>query len=277
MRNAPPQRSGRRGFTLIELMVVMAIIAILVGLVAAAVMKYMVEGPKAQARNELVGLEVALNSFYKDYGFYPPSKIVLKEQGNYDTTNQLEKDSVAILTKMFPSLQVNGTPVKWSGVTNNGTYTLEGDECLVWFLQGPTGQGFSDTVLGTNVGIRARGTYYSFPAGRLVTNNSRNSGKFPVFMDPFGNKPYAYLSSYSIFKQNNYNRYGSTDCPTLGVNPYWGNPGQYYNPKTFQIISAGPDSLFGPGNQWIAVNAASMPAAGRDDMTNFYERQMGIY
>src|SRR5262249_57460594 len=52
-------------------------------------------------------------------------------------------------------------------------------------------------------------------------------GKVPTF--------YAYFSSYG--KPNGYNRYGSSDCASLGLSPYAVSASKYWNESTFHIIS----------------------------------------
>lgn len=82
---------------------------------------------------------------------------------------------------------------------------------------------------------------------------------------------------------NGYNRYRGTDCPSLGVWPYAetiGPRSRFVNPAGFQIISAGKDCQFGPGTDgpshtWSPATAASIPAAGRDDLANFYRAHLG--
>jgi hypothetical protein len=107
-----------------------------------------------------------------------------------------------------------------------------------------------------------------------------------VYNDPYG-VPYAFFSAYK--RENGYNRYRdamnnpSTDCPSLGVWPYLktGSPLTFWNERSFQIISAGPNKTFGPGNPYDPVKGyqpplwgPSSPAVGpgEDDMTNFAQK-----
>jgi len=64
-------RVRRRGFTLLELMVVIAIIAVLAGLFLPALQSVLERAKKAQARNDVIQIVTAVNAFYAEYGRYP--------------------------------------------------------------------------------------------------------------------------------------------------------------------------------------------------------------
>jgi len=64
-------RLSARGFTLVELLVVITIIAALVGLTAPMVMKQVKKGPFVEALGNSKQIGLALMEFEKDYGSYP--------------------------------------------------------------------------------------------------------------------------------------------------------------------------------------------------------------
>jgi prepilin-type N-terminal cleavage/methylation domain-containing protein len=59
------------GFTLLELLIVIAIIAILAGLLFPAFMGAQKAAKKTQAKNDLTQIVTAVNGFYTEYGKYP--------------------------------------------------------------------------------------------------------------------------------------------------------------------------------------------------------------
>ena len=61
------------GFTLLELVVVIAIITILVGLLFPAFQAVQNSAKKTQAKNDLTQIVTAVNAFYTEYGKYPTS------------------------------------------------------------------------------------------------------------------------------------------------------------------------------------------------------------
>lgn len=65
------KEASRRAFTLIELMVVIAIIAILLGLALPAYQGVLERAKKVEAKNDLIQIATAVNAFYTEYGKYP--------------------------------------------------------------------------------------------------------------------------------------------------------------------------------------------------------------
>lgn len=306
-----PARRG--GFTLIELLVVIAIILILVGLLAAGVSRAIIKGQEARNRNDIMQLEMALQSFKTQYGFYPPSLLALPEIGTGFPSGLLGNDSQYYLSTMFPRIDWT-VPQDWDG---NGqlstTTTLTGDQCLVFFLGGMGGvNGFATNpkVPGASPSVNPQrtATFYEFQLNRLSFANENRldaSGNpvpnvFPVYLDVYGKRPYLYFSSYK--QTNGYIRYGDPppDCPQNG-GPYRQAHNsslpvqapenrQFWKPNSFQIISAGRDKKFGNGPNSggngvqyfqvyvagdISANAAGIPPDGQDDQANFAPGLLG--
>jgi type II secretory pathway pseudopilin PulG len=71
------------GVTLIELMVVLLVIAVLIGLLVPALVGALRTGREGAERTEIGNLATALEHFKGQYGVYPPSQIVLIENGDY--------------------------------------------------------------------------------------------------------------------------------------------------------------------------------------------------
>ncbi len=94
-----------RGFTLIELMVVIVILGILVGIVAPRIMDQPEEAKQVKARAQIEGLESALKMYKLDNGAYPtteqglqalveaPSGAKKWRKGGYLEKGKVPKDS----------------------------------------------------------------------------------------------------------------------------------------------------------------------------------------
>jgi len=295
-RNHGP-RHGRTAFTLIELLVVVAIIAILVGMTMVAVQKIRDRANEVQLRSDISQLQASISKAQTDLGIgYIPSQLVIDESGLYvppptatpalvnlyaDSKSILLKlmhqtDSLALTASTVPGIA--GPGIDWN---NNGMIdpptVLSGDQCLVFFLGGivsgspPAARGFSTNPRNPADGRQDRiGPFFQFESKRLV----QGGNGFYSYNDPYGT-PYAYFSSYKI--ANAYSRYGVSDCANLGVSPYIQSTTPtvtFYNPKSFQIISAGKDRTFGPGGLWGPSNPPTNPAAA-DDMSNFSSSLLG--
>lgn len=73
LSDARSLRSLRRGFTIIELLVVMAVLAILASLVVPRYMDKVDTARETVLKQDLQGLRTALDQFYRDQSRYPES------------------------------------------------------------------------------------------------------------------------------------------------------------------------------------------------------------
>lgn len=71
--------SRSRGFTLIEIIVILAVISILVAILTPTVLKYIDEAREDRAKEDVKSISAMLNDLIKDTGQYPGNKL---ESGN---------------------------------------------------------------------------------------------------------------------------------------------------------------------------------------------------
>jgi prepilin-type N-terminal cleavage/methylation domain-containing protein/prepilin-type processing-associated H-X9-DG protein len=88
------------GFTLVELLVVISIIAILAALLLPALAGAKFQGRNTTCKNNLRQMEIGLQMYINNHGVYPPCVFFLDQAGSYlDWDQMLEKD-------MFPERNV---------------------------------------------------------------------------------------------------------------------------------------------------------------------------
>ena len=108
MRRIPEtSRPARSGFTLVELLVVIGIIALLVSLTAAAVMRVRHKATELQMRSDISQLSASVTQFNVEYHVdHFPSVIILKNDlTTYNLGNLVEKESLLFLKRVWPRLQ----------------------------------------------------------------------------------------------------------------------------------------------------------------------------
>ena len=274
-------RSRNSAFTLVELMIVIAIIGILASLATVGVMKALEKGKMVAARTEISQLEAAIAAAKQNLGGvdYLPSAIMLYNTPAGFNTNPLGVSTANFLTKAFGRAWQSSTSCPWMGASYTGSYPvpMNGMEALVYWLGGVrdssgTFRGFSSNPAAPwgigNASYKLKGPFYEFDSVRVLNNTSTNR---PTFVNSWGGA-YAYFSSsdYAYFLSNPLSGvllpYHKSAAPPVSA-------GSFYNAKTFQIISSGQDQSFGPGGYYNPPYAIGLPIY--DDLANFSSTQLG--
>ncbi|MCA9089942.1 MAG: prepilin-type N-terminal cleavage/methylation domain-containing protein [Planctomycetaceae bacterium] len=213
-------RSTRRGFSLIELMVVIVIIGILMGMLFVGINSAMSAARVASVNAEIQNLGKAISDFKLQYGVEPPSFIVLYEDASYwnDPTPsepaaitddaeriRLRNVSKATIRSIWPNYNFTASAYINNDTDSSDTFILNGAECLVFFLGGtadpnvatqwlPTGFSADSTRPFTPGGNRV-GPFAEMLPARFVDTDSDG---MPEYVDglPSQTTPLQYFSSY---------------------------------------------------------------------------------
>ena len=261
------QTSVRRGFTLIEILVVIVIISMLIALLVPVLANIQQGGQVARVKNEINQLSTAIVAFKNTYGTEPPSRFRLYDDFNLYLTEDAagpntpedaaRLKSVQVIRRFWPRFEFNTTR-DWAGDgAFTEAYTLNGSESLLFFLggiiePGPNLTGFSkNPVAPFSTGGSREGPFMEFSASRVkdsITESEGGNTGIPEYLDPLEgqSRPYHYMHS-SSYKDHDPLEFTAPLAAALLPNVYRQNDGArtYYKPKTFQLISPGFDGLYG--------------------------------
>lgn len=234
------RRRAERGFTLVELLVVVAIIGLLVAILLPALYTAFGSVTNAARKTEVVQLAQAIEAFKVKYGAYPP-----------DFSDQARV--IAFFRRAFPR-SVDAPP---SG--------LNRAQALVFWLGG-----FSPDATRPITGGGERSPFYQFDAARLQA-----AGAYQVYLPKESTAPYVYFEAgvNGAGYANGGNSFSGMGSGT--ARPYRSDVAAqvWCNPKSFQIISAGQDDDFGTRSgdgSW--PSGANYSIADRDNVVNFNEK-----
>jgi prepilin-type N-terminal cleavage/methylation domain-containing protein len=178
-----PPSPFRRGFTLVEILVVIAIIAVLVGLLTAAAIRVRETGRVLRVANEISQLGLALEEFKNKIGNgeYPP---------DFANSSQSKYDVQRFMARAFSRCPANRLPGYLTSYYSNPNasapaYPLNPSTALYFWLAGPFGNGFSadpmDPFDQASVNPSRIGPFYEFDRLRLF---DPTRGAQPIFPSP---------------------------------------------------------------------------------------------
>ena len=247
---APPRRARRSGFTLVELLVVIGIIATLVGLLLPAVQAARESGRRNTCANNLGQLGKAVMAFDSQKQFIPgwrnahPSSLVV------NPADTIADGAVSWTVPLLPNLERKDAYNLWSNTISSGALSSGNTAPAMAILKCPTAPADNDAqptlAYGGNVGI-----------GVVANKQYKNDG---VMMDTLGSGSYAPSKTSIDFVSA-----GDGATMTLLFAEKSGplfTPQAYYDvaPRSFGLLSG---ASFGPtSSPWVAPGQLAGPIPG---------------
>ena len=210
----------RSGFTLVELLAVIMIIALLAALVTPAVMRARTSARNAAIKAEIDMLHMAIMNYKNDYGSFPPAVDL-----NPGTASTPPTPAQKHLQRLFPRCaNVVGQ------FSAGGAGQITPINALASWLLGFTGDPSNPLLPPAN-----RKKLFDFDQTRI---NASTGGYAPAGKSL---SPYIYMdyASYAYCASNPVSVSNGTMTPELTA------AGSAFNPDTFQILCAGQDETWG--------------------------------
>jgi len=259
------------GMTLVELLIVMVVIGILIGILVPVLGPILIGSGEFVIVNEVTQLDLAVEKFKDEKGFYPP---------DFTTINNIN-DLKTYLVKLAPNhTQTDAQLTNWMAAVGNN---LGPSSSLVFWLSGLRNSAQFPLTLPDGTIIAAyqgagdqedRLTYFEFKSDRLLV-----SGQVAAYGQAKGNKTLPYIYFNSAYADVNDIPKSFTVSTGETVVPYPKTPGdfagEFLNHNKTQIIAPGMDGRYG---NYVLSGSPSIPNAWttvdnlpthRDNITNF--------
>ena len=221
----------RPGFTLVELLVVVGIIAILAALLTPVVMQSLAKARNAAIKAEIDMLHMAIMNYKNEYGSFPPCI-----DSNGTASNLVNRH----LLRLFPRISSSGTATAFQVAQIRPESSIY--PWLCGYTDDPT-----DPLANVNASL-TRNKLFDFDSSRVLSK---------LYYYPSGKQgsPFIYINSANYVIPGA----GTVATYTYGDNTYYAhrvplpaaptvfNNGSQpaFNPDTFQILCAGRDEQFG--------------------------------
>ena len=298
----PRHYKSRAAFTLTELLIAITVIAILAGMLSPVVLRSLQTAREATQLFEIKQIELAIEQFKNDNGFYPPT-IGLDPNFEINSVADMQR----YLNKMAPRNRESALPSKFSntpaGQTRLQTWWLNVGSglnettSLQFWLSGlcknkqfpVTGNVVVDTN-GTTAGVMTicafndnsysdgtpfavvpslltveRNVYFDFRQAQLEVVNA---GAAALYNQSFGDDDDGDIAiRYLDHKSYAFGAYHDGSTATA--------PFSFFNPASFQIVTYGSDGL--PGTPAILGDITGSGAQGADNLANFAEGRVEKY
>lgn len=297
----PTHRDPRRGFTLVEILIVIAIIGVLAGLITTAAMSAMKAAKRTRIKVEIDNISAAFQQYKNDHGSFPPNMndTTAMKRHFRKAFPRIATSDLAIVKQRFRTFSPAEAVVFWlGGFSADPQYPLTGPG-------GPLAK--PDPTTESN--LDGRTFLYDFDKSRLVVANYKLEGVVNGNGDRYDVLRYWYppeglTAPYVYYDTSRYDTLteaealplvnGSTNWTSGGLQtPILSSTGnvaplmrrtfegataadhryEFVNPKSFQLLHAGIGDDWG-SDDWngnVPPNFPNGPFTGEmaDNLSNF--------
>lgn len=255
--------SKRRGFTLVELLVVITIIGLLIAILVPAINIARVSAKNFAITAEVTQLSQGLEEYKNAFGDYPP---------NFNNGALLQRH-LSKRQRLAPTQLT-----EFAKYVEGGSLPIDPAETIPFWLgaQSTNASLHNNPVVPLQTGAIASRTgepksFFGFDAGRLTDRDG--DGWFEYTAPGSNGAPYVYFDgrSYANYTSNQVN-IGTVNGQDRGsIKPFLAaSPANsYVEPTKFQIISSGLDGMFGGGG--VIYPNGPYAANDRDNIASFSE------